>query len=396
MTAETQTGPQSPWHRPMRPRRPDEEHRAATPLELLFDLCFVVAVASAAAELHHAVSEDHAASGVVGYLAVFFAIWWAWMNFTWFASAFDTDDGVYRLTTLVQMAGVLVLAAGVPAVAQDGDFGVVTLGYVVMRLAMVGQWLRAAASAPEFREPALRYAVLVTAVQVLWLLRLLLPEALLWPAVVVLVAAELAVPALAERRLVTPWHPEHIAERYGLFTLIVLGEVILGATNAVTEALTEHTAELLPLATLAAAGLVVVFALWWLYFDEPRDDLLAARRLPLLWGYGHYAVFAATAAVGSGLEVAIDVDTGAYAGAELAGDLAVPLPVAVFLLVVWALHVRHRGDHYGAVAQVGFPVAAVLVLVTAFLGAPVPLTAVVLAGLVAAVQVAKTRVAVRG
>src|SRR3712207_9058015 len=123
-------------------------------------------------------------------------------------------------------------------------------------------------SAPGFREPALRYAVLVTGVQVLWLLRLLLPEALLWPAVVVLVAAELAVPALAERRLVTPWHPEHIAERYGLFTLIVLGEVILGATNAVTEALTEHTEELLPLATLAAAGLVVVFALWWLYFDE--------------------------------------------------------------------------------------------------------------------------------
>src|SRR3712207_9065994 len=96
------------------------------------------------------------------------------MNFTWFASAFDTDDGVYRLTTLVQMPGVLVLAAGVPAIAEDRDFGIVTLGYVVMRLAMVGQWLRAAASAPAFREPAPRYAVLVTVVQVLWLLRLML------------------------------------------------------------------------------------------------------------------------------------------------------------------------------------------------------------------------------
>jgi low temperature requirement protein LtrA len=377
----------------MRPRRPDEEHRAATPLELLFDLCFVVAVASAAAELHHAVSEDHAATGVVGYLAVFFAIWWAWMNFTWFASAFDTDDGVYRLTTLLQMAGVLVLAAGVPAVAQDADFRIVTLGYVVMRLAMVGQWLRASASAREFREPALRYAALVTALQVLWVLRLLLPEALLWPAFLVLVAAELAVPAIAERRLVTPWHPEHIAERYGLFTLIVLGEVILGATNAVTEAFTEEAAELVPLGSLAAAGLVVVFALWWLYFDEPREDLLAGRRLPLHWGYGHYAVFAATAAVGSGLEVAIDVETGAFAGSEIAADLAVPLPVAVFLLVVWALHVRHRGDHYGPAAQAGFPVAAVLVLATAFLGASVHLTAAVLAGLVTVVQVAKNRVA---
>jgi low temperature requirement protein LtrA len=258
---------------------------------------------------------------------------------------------------------------------------------------MVAQWLRAASSAREFREPALRYAALVTAVQVLWVLRLLLPEALLWPAFVVLAAAELAVPAIAEHRLVTPWHPEHIAERYGLFTLIVLGEVILGATNAVTEALTEGAAELVPLGTLAAAGLVVVFALWWLYFDEPRDDLLADRRLPLSWGYGHYAVFAATAAVGSGLEVAIDVETGAYAGSDLAADLAVPLPVAVFLLVVWALHVRHRGDHYGAAVQAGFPVAAVLVLAGAFLGAPVVLTAGVLAALVAVVQVAKNRTA---
>ena len=95
-------------------RRTDEEHRVATVLELFFDLCFVVAVAQAAAGLHHAISEDHIADGVVSYLLVFFAVWWAWMNFTWFASAYDTDDIAYRLTTLVQIAGALVFAAGVP------------------------------------------------------------------------------------------------------------------------------------------------------------------------------------------------------------------------------------------------------------------------------------------
>jgi low temperature requirement protein LtrA len=72
------------WRRPMRARDAAEQHRVATPLELLFDLCFVVAVALAAASLHHAVAENHIASGVLSYAMVFFAIWWAWMNFTKF------------------------------------------------------------------------------------------------------------------------------------------------------------------------------------------------------------------------------------------------------------------------------------------------------------------------
>ena len=120
MRADQRDGAQAPrdaggaWYRPMVARPTDEEHRSATVLELFFDLCFVVAVAQAAAGLHHALSARHVADGVVDYLLVFFAIWWAWMNFTWFASAYDTDDVAYRLTTLVQITGALVFAAGVP------------------------------------------------------------------------------------------------------------------------------------------------------------------------------------------------------------------------------------------------------------------------------------------
>src|SRR4051794_11804429 len=120
------TGPTRAFLAPMRARASDEPHRVSTPLELFFDLCFVVAVAQASALLHHAISENHAPEGVRSYLMVFFAIWWAWMNFTWFASAFDTDDVVYRLTTLVQITGALVLAAGI-APAFEGDWLVVTI-----------------------------------------------------------------------------------------------------------------------------------------------------------------------------------------------------------------------------------------------------------------------------
>jgi low temperature requirement protein LtrA len=100
------------WYRPMTARPPDEPHRTSTVLELFFDLCFVVAVAQAGATLHHQVAAGQAADGVVGFASVFFAIWWAWMNFTWFASAYDTDDIAYRVTTLLQIAGALILAAG--------------------------------------------------------------------------------------------------------------------------------------------------------------------------------------------------------------------------------------------------------------------------------------------
>src|ERR1044072_7773101 len=112
----------------------DEPHRTSSQLELLFDLTFVIAVASVTAQLAHSIAAGHGLAGLVPFLQVFFAIWWAWMNFTWFASSYDTDDVAYRLLTMVQMAGVLTLAAGVPAAADHSDYGIVTLGYVIMRI----------------------------------------------------------------------------------------------------------------------------------------------------------------------------------------------------------------------------------------------------------------------
>jgi low temperature requirement protein LtrA len=59
------------------------------------------------------------------------------VNFTWFASAYDTDDVIYRLITLLQMAGVLVFAAGIPTAFKHLDFTTVLAGYIIMRLALV-------------------------------------------------------------------------------------------------------------------------------------------------------------------------------------------------------------------------------------------------------------------
>ncbi|MCG5472427.1 low temperature requirement protein A [Micromonospora sp. LAH09] len=373
-----------PFYRPMRPRRRDEPHRAATPLELFFDLCFVVAVAQAASSLHHDVAEGHLRHAATSYLMVFFAIWWSWVNFTWFASAYDTDDDVYRITTLVQISGALILAAGVPPAFADGNFTVITYGYVVMRLAAVVHWSRAAVGDPRHRAAARRYAIGVSVVQVGWLLRLLVPAEWGIAAFVLLVLADLLVPAVAERPGMTPWHPRHITERYGLFTLIVLGEAVLAISMAIQTGLDagEHD-----LWSLAAAGALIVFALWWLYFDRPID---APDRMPysLIWGYGHYLIFGAVAAVGAGLGAAVDVERHlAHISGTTAG-YAVAIPVAVFLLTIWLLH--DRQDQHGAVV-VAFPVVALLVLLAPLGPAPVYVVAALLVVLVTLTVVLRRR-----
>ena len=186
-------------------RDPAEEHRTATPLELLFDLTFVIAFGAAANELAHELAEGHAGAGLLGFAFATFGIAWAWGNFSWFASAYDTDDWVFRLATMVQMVGVLVLALGLPVMFSTIDEGtivdnaVMVAGYVVMRVAMVFQWLRAARQDPDRRRACLTYATAISVAQVGWIALLVAHTSVLvtfvWAAALVLV--ELAGPLIA-------------------------------------------------------------------------------------------------------------------------------------------------------------------------------------------------------
>lgn len=363
----------------MTARPTDESGRVSSQLELLFDLTFVVAVASITAQLAHGIEGGHGRDVFTPFLQVFFAIWWAWMNFTWFASSYDTDDVSYRLMTLVQMAGVLVLAAGVPAAVNNSDYRAVTIGYLIMRIGLIAQWLRAAKEDPRSRNLALSYAGGIAAVQVGWVLRLILaethvlPVGSLLPIFVVLVILELAVPPFAERNVSTSWHPHHISERYGLFTIILLGESVLASSEGVDRAVGDKGLSG-SLVTIAVAALVLLFALWWLYFYEPVGDGLAVHReRSYIWGYGHYGVFAALAALGAGLEVAVR-QTGEHDHVSaIVVAYSVALPVAVFLVLLWALSavlVSHPAIHPGVLLSAA-AVVLLLPLATHGLGSAV-------------------------
>ena len=376
------------WAIPMRARSPEEGHRAATPLELFFDLVFVVAIAQAGSSLHHALAEGHATQGVFSFSIVFFAIWWAWMNFTWFASAYDTDDVPYRLATFVQLIGALIIAAGIPQAFDELRFPIVTLGYSIMRLSLIGQWLRAGLADNAHRASAFRYAIGLGLCQIGWIGLLFASDQWLMVGFVILVLAELLVPVWAERVAPSAWHAGHIAERYGLFTIIVLGESILAASLAIQAALQDGQLSA-QLAIIIAGGVLIVFAMWWLYFDRPMDDLLTSLRTAFIWGYGHLFVFAAAAAVGAGLAVAVDQATHHAEISATAAGAAVAIPVAVYLLVLWLLHERVRAQ--SGKEMVLFPATALLILISVITGQAVLITGLLLAGLLVVKLVGRYR-----
>jgi len=359
-----------PWRKPVGPRNPAEPHRAATNLELLFDLCFVVAVAYASAGLHHAIAEDHVGAGIASYLTVFFAIWWAWMNFSWHASAYDNDDGVWRLATMLQIAGCLVIAAGIPRAFELRQFDVAFFGYLIMRAGLVFLWLRAASACPATRKACLRFAIGIAVAMCGWSVMLITHEWPLW-AWWVMALVELAVPVWAEAAATTPWHPHHIAERYGLFTIIVLGESVLAATHAVRLGV-EGSGFSAPLLGLIAGGLLILFSLWWIYFAKPAYRFLTSNRVGFVWGYGHYFIFGSAAAVGAGLAVNVDHLVGKAMTSATLAAAAVSLPVAVFMLTVWLLHVRPHHARFGL--SFLFPIAIAGVLAATW--APWPVLAV--------------------
>jgi low temperature requirement protein LtrA len=362
-----------PLLRPISPRDPHEPGRVATALELLFDLVSVIAIAAAAAGLHHAISADHIAEGIIRFAIAFFAIWWAWMNYTWYASAYDNGDALLRLFTMTIMAGALGMAAGIGFLFEALDVTLVVLGYVLMRVGMVALWLRASLHDKDRRQTCLRYAAGIAMVQIYWLIMLLLRPAshAFYFVFIIGMAAELLVPVWAEKQQATPWHRHHMIERYGLLNIIVLGEALLAASHALHSAAGEHFH--IALVHIALSALVVTFALWWLYFSD--EEHLESSELPraLTWGYGHILIYASGAAVGAGFAILVDIIDEHAKVPLIVGDYAVAIPVALYLFGLW--FVRDRFCFRGSARHV-LPVFAVLVLL-------VPMTPLALEGIAA-------------
>ncbi|MDN3524373.1 low temperature requirement protein A [Halomonas sabkhae] len=353
------------------PRDPNEPQRGATPLELLFDLASVVAIGMAAQGLVDGIEAGRTTAGLVDYLCNFFMIWWAWMNYTWFASAYDDHSPAFRLLTMVTMFGALMLAAGIDAVFTRSPLLLVLAGFCVMRLAMVLLWIGAGRGDPQHRTTARRYAVGITLMQVYWLTTMtgILPSASLFlPLFLVGMVGELGVPLMAERHAPTTWHRGHIMSRHGRFTLIVLGQCFAAIVLTLQSAPAPPS---LDAQHLWHGLLLVVIAcsIWGLYFtDGPHLDSSATGRA-MIWGYGHFIVFSTIAAAGASMHLMIQ-DPGAAA----LGNQVLSLALALLAATLWMI--RDRYCLQGG-ARWRLPCLA-LVLLLLGLATPAPLEAVAL------------------
>ncbi len=273
-------------------------------MELFFDLVFVVAIAALSVFLHDHLTLD----GFLGFALLLVPVGWAWMSFAYYADQFDTDDTLFRVVMLVAMLASAALAVNVGGALEGSPAGFV-IANVVLRALLIGLYAWAWRNATEARPMSACYATGFSVGALIWLASLLAPEPLRYGLWALALLVEMGTPVLGYSTVRSvPGHVSHMPERFGLFTLIVLGESIVVLTSGVVDTSWRPVSAL-----IAADGFTVAACLWWLYFDHVDEEAIgqsftsgvAGVVRSHVWGYGHLAVWAGIATASVGIEFAI-------------------------------------------------------------------------------------------
>ena len=285
---------------PLRIRSTGESGRKVTWLELFFDLIFVAAVAQVAAPLHH----EYSLAGLFRFAPLFVLIWWAWTGHTVFSTRFDTDDVIQRGLTLLQMFAVAAMAANAKDALDSRSSAGFAAAYAAVRFILVAQYFRAR-RVPGARALATHYCVGHGVAAILWLASALVDAPLRYWIWAVACVVDLGTPWTAVRHTVrTPPDAAHLPERFGLFTLILLGESVVAVMRGM-----ESQDDWTPAAaTSAFLGMGICFLIWWWYFDGAlgaSERPIRSRREAVrvhLWSYAHLPLALGIVVAGVGIE----------------------------------------------------------------------------------------------
>ena len=319
---------------PPRPRTREQRDRHATWLELFSDLVFVVAIAEAGAVL----LDDVSWTGAARFTLLFVAIWWAWTDATFYADRFDTDDAGHRLITLLEMLAIAALAAATHGAFDETGIGF-SLAYVAVRAILLLRYWRAGKHVLEARPLMNRLMLSTSAGAAFWLTAAFVGTSLrpwLWLSGIVATFAVAHNPSTWRLYATVPLSASHLPERFGLLTIIVLGETV----TAVVAGLAEHAWHL-PSALTAAFGVVAAFAIWWVYFENTNRTMVGQiERLVVSasWLYSHLLLLLALTAFGVGVELAVLAKAGPEFGnserALLVGSVVVVFGAMSVLAIV--------------------------------------------------------------
>ncbi len=358
----------------------EEGDRHASWLELFFDLVFVVAIT----ELSRELVLHHSPMGFLRFAALFVPVYVAWQGYMAYATRFDTDDLLFRVTYFAAMLAIAAMAVLIQDVARGVHSAEFALAYAALRSFMLALYWRAWRSAPQAR-PLVRfygggYAIGVA----MWLVSLAFPPPGRYVVWVIAQVLELSLPPLStrlHRRI--PTSATHLPERWALFTLIVLGESV-AAVAVETSGQRWRTASV----SAAVLGFAVVACIWWLYFDHQANVALRGGTMTIVvYSYAHIPLLMGLAAMSAGVRMLIDRASQAHLGAG--PGVALLGGAALFVLSLMGTRlVTIQGQHRRGVSLKLFAAALTLALLAAQPVLP-PLAlagglAIVLAGLVVA------------
>jgi low temperature requirement protein LtrA len=365
----------------------DENLRHATWLELFLDLVFVLAVAELGGYLHGNLT----AGGLIRFAVLFGIVWWVWLNISYFSDTYDTDDLTSHLMVILAMFGVIFLSRTVDG-ALEGESFAFAAGVLLLRLFLTASHLRAWHLRPLGRRFLTTWLLLEGSVTSVWAMSLLIGEPLrfgFWIVSFLLQVMGMAIIYLRFKSIIAP-DASHCNERFGLFTILVLGETILAIGIGTSEiGLAGRTL------LVGALGFVIVVAVWWLYFVGYQERLYERmlfcrteswqqqRRRGLVHVYSHYAIHAGIVAAGVGIAVAMEAVGSAHAF-DAGARFTLGLGLVVFLIGSGVSHTMGQSPIDGRLLAVRV-VASILIGLVAVLGSG--LSTIPVIGLVALVMV---------
>ena len=357
------------WWQPPRRIADREEDRSVTFLELFYDLVYVVIVA----ELAHALAGDVSWAGVGRFAFLFVTVWWAWWNGTSYHDLHGNNDIRTRVFTFLQMGVVAAMAVFAHNAMGEGSTGF-ALSYAAFQFVLLLLWWRSGVHDPAHRplsQPFVAGYLLTTLLFVvsvffaepvrfyLWGAALLI--SLLLPATMFMVGRD--DPEIqAQIDLITAVSPS-LVERFGLFTIIVLGEVIVGTVGG----LAEHHHLDWGVGITAALGMLIAVGIWWLYFDFiSHHKPLPSRNMVFTWFYLHLPMTIGITAVGAAVLNIVE-----HAGEHLPGEvrwLLVGALALVLLTITLLMHTIQYPNENRRIYNAGGWSALISAIVIALLG----------------------------
>jgi len=370
------------WWQP--PRRAGDriEHRQVTFLELFYDLVYVALVA----QLSQALSNHIGWTALGGFAFLFVIVWWAWLNGSLYHDLHGNNDIRTRVFTFLQMFSVVAMAIFAQDALGESSTGF-AMSYAAFQLILTYMWWRTGVHDPDHRPLSRTYSraflfatlIFIGSIFVMGPVRFYL-----WGVALILM---LMVPTyLRLRRNSSQVQAQldlsinvsdSLVERFGLFTIIVLGEVIIGVVTGVTE---HHELNWL-IGGTAALGTLIAIGLWWIYFDlishhRPQQNY----KIVITWFYLHLPLTIGITTVGASLLNVVE-----HAGEHLPTDVrwllltatALVLVTTAFLTRTTQIPPEHQRVH--VIGRRGLFISAILIIVLGF----VPLNTIPFLGAIA-------------